>query len=117
MSTLANATIEGFVTQDPLVMKTKNGKTVCNFSLTVKHYSPSQENQVSFIDVETWEKVAEACSERIRKGKRVMVLGTIKQDRWQASDGTQRSKIKIVGNTVRYLLAQKDEESLEKISA
>ncbi len=117
MSNFATATIEGFVTQEPLIKKTKTGKTVCNFSLSIMHNSPGQESQVSFIDIETWDKVAQSCSERLKKGKYVMVLGTIRQDRWQASDGSPRSKIKIIGNQVRYLLAKKDEESLQKISA
>ncbi|MFW5807436.1 MAG: single-stranded DNA-binding protein [Spirochaetota bacterium] len=117
MSNLSMATIEGFVTQDPLIKKTKTGKTVCNFSLSVTHKSDSEENQVSFIDVETWDQIALACSERVRKGKRLMVMGNLRQDRWQAQDGTQRSRVKIVGNQIRYLMARKDEEALQKVSA
>ncbi|MBN2435074.1 MAG: single-stranded DNA-binding protein [Spirochaetes bacterium] len=115
MSNLSNVTIEGFVTQEPLLKKTKTGKDVCNFSLAINHNSEKgEEAKVSFIDIETWEKTALSCAERVHKGKRVIVMGNIRQDRWQAEDGSPRSKIKIVGNQVRYLTAKKDEELLEK---
>ena len=53
------ATIEGFVTHPPVIKKTKTGKSLCTFSIAVNHYSsPDAEPRVSFIDVETWEKVA-----------------------------------------------------------
>ncbi|MDA3900655.1 MAG: single-stranded DNA-binding protein [Spirochaetes bacterium] len=115
MSNLSSTFVEGFVTQEPLLKKTKTGKDVCNFSLAIQHHPDNNgESKVSFIDIETWEKTALSCSERVHKGKRVIVYGNLRQDRWQSEDGSPRSKIKIVGNQIRYLTAKKDEEILEK---
>jgi single-strand DNA-binding protein len=98
------ATIEGFVTQSPTVRKTKTGKSLCTFSLAIRHYSqPDTEPKVSFMDVETWEKLADMCSERINKGKRILVIGTLRQDRWEGKDGKLQSKIKLIGNKIRFL--------------
>lgn len=110
MQNYANTTIEGFVTQDPVSRKTKTGKNLCTFSLAINHFSKSEEDpKVSYVDVETWEKLAEICSDNIAKGRRVMVFGTLRQDRWEDSNGKKKSRIKIVGNEVRFL-----ESSLRK---
>jgi single-strand DNA-binding protein len=109
------ATVEGFVTQSPVVRKTKTGKSICSFSLAVRHYSaPDTEPKVSFMDVETWEKLADMCSESVDKGKRLMVIGTLRQDRWEGKDGKQQSKIKLVGNTIRFLDSLKSGEEQQR---
>jgi len=104
MQNYATATIEGFVTHDPVVKKTKTEKTVCTFSLAVNHYTKADaEPKVSFIEVETWEKIAEVCADSITKGRRVMVIGSLRQDRWENPDGKIRSRLKIVAGEVRFL--------------
>ena len=104
MQNYATATIEGFVTHEPQLKTTKTGKAVCTFALAINHYSKNDETpRVSFIDVETWEKVAEICSKNVNKGKRVMVIGTLRQDRWEDDKGKTQSRLKIVGNEIRFL--------------
>jgi single-strand DNA-binding protein len=104
MQNVAAATIEGFVTRDPVLKRTKTGKSVCSFSLAVNHYTKMDDSpKVSFIEVETWEKIAELCSQKIAKGKRILVIGGLRQDRWEGKDGKTQSRIKIVGNEVRFL--------------
>lgn len=104
MQNFSNATIEGFVTHDPQAKTTKTGKTVCTFALAINHYSKSDEPpRVSFIEVETWEKMADVCSKNITKGKRVLVTGSLRQDRWEDDKGKMQSRLKIVGNEVIFL--------------
>ena len=115
MNNYASATIEGFVTKIPTTKSTKTGKKVCTFSLAVNHYT-SDENapRVSYIDVETWEKMADFCNQNVIKGKRMIVMGSLKQDRWQNDDGKQRSRLKIVGKEVRFIESRKKEEIREE---
>lgn len=104
MQNFSNATIEGFVTHDPQSKTTKTGKSLCTFALAINHYSKSDEPpKVSFIEVETWEKIADFCSRNITKGKRIMVMGSLRQDRWEDDKGKIQSRLKIVGNEVRFL--------------
>lgn len=118
MNNFAAATIEGFVTQDPQLKKTKTGKSVCTFSIAVNHYSKTEEPpKVSFIEVETWEKIAEMCSNNVKKGRRLMIIGNLRQDRWESEDGKARSRIKIVGNEIRFLESKlKKDESAKELS-
>jgi single-strand DNA-binding protein len=53
--------------------------------------------------VETWEKIAEICSKNVTKGKRLMVIGSLRQDRWEDDNGKTQSRIKIIGNDIRFL--------------
>jgi len=104
MQNFSNATIEGFVTHDPQAKTTKTGKSLCTFALAINHYSKSDEPpRVSFIEVETWEKVADICSKNISKGKRILVTGSLRQDRWEDERGKMQSRLKIVGNEVIFL--------------
>jgi len=104
MQNFSNATIEGFVTHDPQAKTTKTGKSLCTFALAINHYSKSDEPpRVSFIEVETWEKIADFCSRNITKGKRIMVMGSLRQDRWEDDKGKMQSRLKIIGNEVRFL--------------
>jgi single-strand DNA-binding protein len=60
------------------------------------------EKEVSFFDVETWAKLAEACYSKGRKGRGVRVVGRLKQDRWSGPDGKAHSRITIVAEHVEF---------------
>ncbi len=108
MQNYTTATIEGHVTHEPIIRETKTGKSICSFSLAVNHFTKSEDKpKVSFIDVETWDKLADICGRNVSKGKRLMVIGRLRQDRWEGEDGKTRSKIKVVGTEVRFLEAMK----------
>ncbi|MBN1501346.1 MAG: single-stranded DNA-binding protein [Spirochaetes bacterium] len=115
---MTNVTIEGFVTHDPVVKKTKSGKNLCDFSVAVNHSSSGDnEPKVSFFDVETWEGVAEFSSANIRRGSKVIVFGSLRQDRWENTEGKIRSKVKIIANSVRYFENHASEKTNEKVAA
>ena len=115
MSNYAGATIEGFITHEPVLKQTKTGKSLCQFSLAVNHYAKEDdEPKVSYIDVETWNKTADVCSKYLCKGKHIMVIGSLRQDKWEAKDGTFRSKIKIIGNEIIFLDSRRDDRESAK---
>ena len=104
------ATIEGNVTHDPVMRTTKTGKAVCTFSIAINHYaSPDTPPGVSYIDIETWEKVAALFGQIIQTGKKIMVICTLNQDRWAGKDCKPQSKIKLVGKEIRFLDVKKRE--------
>jgi len=47
--------------------------------------------------------MAKFCSTNVEKGKRVMIIGNLKQERWLGEDGKNKSKIKIIGKEIRFL--------------
>ena len=105
MNSLNSILIEGNLTRDPELSKTPKGTSVCTFALASNRYYKQDaelQQEVSFFDVETWSKLAEACSEHLRKGRGVRVVGRLKQDRLQDTEGSPRSKVKIVAEHVEF---------------
>ncbi|MCL2214035.1 MAG: single-stranded DNA-binding protein [Treponema sp.] len=105
MNNLNSILIEGNLVRDPLLRSTPKGTQVCTMSLASNRFYKQDsgfEKEVSFFDVETWARLAEACYEKGRKGRGVRVVGRLKQDRWNDADGKPRSRITIVAEHVEF---------------
>ncbi|TGL60709.1 single-stranded DNA-binding protein [Leptospira sarikeiensis] len=105
MKNLSLTVLDGYLTSDPELKKTQNGKSVTNFTVAVNHNykrSDGEESEVSYMDIEVWEKLAEVCSEYLKKGKKVTIVGQLKQDRWKNQEGHSRSKVKVIADEVRF---------------
>ena len=105
MNSLNSILIEGNLVRDPAFRATPKGTPVCTFSLASNRFFRQEsglEKEVSFFDVETWAKLAEACNNLGKKGRGVRVVGRLKQDRWTGTDGKARSKISIVAEHVEF---------------
>ena len=105
MNNLNSILIEGNLVRDPLLRSTPKGIPVCTFTLASHRFLKQDsgfEEEVSFFDVETWAKLAESCSNRGRKGRGVRVVGRLKQDRWNGSDGKTHTRVAIVAEHVEF---------------
>lgn len=90
----------GNLTADPQVKSVGDNK-VCSFSVAVN--SISKKEEVFFMDVECWNKVAENCSKYLNKGARVLVEGKLKQNSWTSKDGAKREKFICAADLVTFL--------------
>ncbi len=102
----------GNLTRDPEVRFTPGGAAVASFGLAVNNrYKKDGEvkEEVSFFDIEAWNKTGELCGEYLAKGRPVLIQGRLKQDRWEDDHQNKRSKIKIVATAVQFL-GTKDKE-------
>lgn len=101
---LAIAILDGNLTRDPEMKKTKTNKTVTTFDLALNHEWGNNEGNksVSYIQIETWEKLAEICSQYLKKGRYVIVEGRLRQDRWEDDNGKKQSRIKVLAQNVRF---------------
>jgi len=105
MNNLNSILIEGNLVRDPLLRSTTKGTQVCTFTLASNRFykqDSGMEKEVGFFDVETWAKLAENCYNLGHKGRGVRVVGRLKQDRWNGSDGKAHSKISIVAEHVEF---------------
>jgi single-strand DNA-binding protein len=105
MNNLNSILIEGNLVRDPMFRTTSKGTPLCTFSLASNRFFKQDsglEKEVSFFDVETWSKLAENCYNLGRKGRGVRVVGRLKQERWNGSDGKPHSKIAIVAEHVEF---------------
>lgn len=105
MNNLNSVLIEGKMVRDPLVRTTPRGKLLCTFSLASNRFYRQEsgyEKEVSFFDVEAWTRLAEDCGSHGKKGRSVRVVGRLKQDRWNGTDGKMRSRVNIVAEHIEF---------------
>ncbi|MCT8334657.1 single-stranded DNA-binding protein [Leptospira sp. 85282-16] len=113
MKNLSYVILDGNLTADPEERTIAGGKSLANFTVAVNHTSNNQEGKdkedVSYFEVEAWEKLGENCVEYLKKGSKVTVMGNLKQNRWKSPEGESRSKIKVTASTVRFDSMRKKE--------
>lgn len=105
MNSLNSVLIEGNLVRDPEKKELESGAKLCTFSLASNRYfnqDNEKKSEVSYFDVEVWNKTAELCLRTLSKGRGVRVVGRLKQDRWVDRDGKSRAKVKLVGDTVEF---------------
>ena len=105
MNNLNSILLEGNLVRDPELSYTAAGKPVCTFSVASNRFWKQGEElqkEVSYFEVTTWAKLAEACGEYLAKGRGVRVVGRLKQDRWQDTEGKTHSKVHIVAEHVEF---------------
>lgn len=109
--------VEGNLTRDPEIFATTNGHHVCKFDIAVNFKFKKGDvvvEDVSFVSVNAWNKVGQACFEYLKKGSRVRVRGRLKQDSWTAKDGSKRKKLYIEASAVDFLRVAKKSDEAEK---
>ena len=105
MNNLNSILLEGNLVRDPDLRYTPQGSPVCSLTVACNRYFKQNEElkeEVSYFDVTTWNRLAEVCKEYLTKGRGVRVVGRLKQDRWQDSEGKTRSKVLVVAEHVEF---------------
>ena len=120
MNNLNSILIEGNLVKDPLLRSTPKGTPICTLRLASNRYYKQDsgfEREVSFFDVETWARLAEACYNKGRKGRGIRVVGRLKEDRWNGADGKPHSRITIVAEHVEFRPDFKKDEEAKSTAA
>ena len=112
MATLNMVQLIGNLTKDP-ESRAAGSHTIVGFSIAVNRKSKGSDGQakeeVSFFDCEAWNKTGELVMQYCKKGRSVLVVGRLQQDRWE-KDGVKRSKIKVVADNIQFLGAKPEGE-------
>ena len=104
MNDLNTVMIEGNLTHDPELKYLSTGTAKCSLSLGVNRsfrQNGEWKKEASFFDVVLWAKLAQYYAEKLTKGTRVRVIGSLKQERWQ-KDGKNYSRVLIIADRVDY---------------
>ena len=116
MADFNSVVIVGRLTRDPELRYTPSGAPVCSFGVATTRRFTKEDGQKSetttFLDVDVWRRLAEICSQFLKKGREVLVLGTLRQSRWTDAKTQQvRSKIRVVAQQVQFLGPKSKEDS------
>ena len=107
---IAHVPLVGNLTRDPELRQTPNGTSVCQLGVAVnssyKDGSGQWVEKPNFFDVVVWGQQGENCHRYLSKGRQVAVDGRLDQRTWEAQDGSKRSKVEIIADTVMFIGGQ-----------
>ena len=107
MASINRVVLVGNLTRDPELRQTPNGKSVCTLGLAIneryKNETGEWVEKPNFFDIVVWGAQGENCERYLSKGRQVAIDGRLSYRSWEAQDGSKRSKVEVVANTVQFL--------------
>ncbi|HEV8184928.1 MAG TPA: single-stranded DNA-binding protein [Chthoniobacterales bacterium] len=108
MASFNKVILLGNLTRDPEIRYTPKGSAVCDLGLAVnRQYSldnGEKREEVTYVDVVLWARLAEIAGEYLKKGRPVFIEGRLQLDTWDdKQSGQKRSKLRVVGETMQLL--------------
>jgi single-strand DNA-binding protein len=99
--------VAGNLTKDPIFRETTNKTPVVNFSLASNRRFKDSSNQwqedVCYVGIVAWNKLADSCKERLKKGSAVLVDGELQSRTWKTDEGHNRSIVEIKARRIQFL--------------
>jgi single-strand DNA-binding protein len=107
MSDINRVTLVGRLTRDPELRALPSGTSVLSLGLAVNGRQKDQTgnwiDKPNFFDVKVFGGQADMLANHLAKGRRVGVDGRLDWSSWEAQDGTKRSKVEVVAQSVQFL--------------
>jgi single-strand DNA-binding protein len=114
MSDINRVTLVGRLTRDPELRALPSGTSVLSLGLAVNGRQKDQTgnwiDKPNFFDVKVFGGQADMLANHLAKGRRVGVDGRLDWSSWEAQDGTKRSKVEVVAQSVQFLDSRGDGE-------
>ncbi len=102
----------GNLTRDPEMRYTPQGTAVCTFGVATNRSwtdpSGEKKEEADFHNIVAWGKLAEICTQLLKKGRKVYVEGRLQTRSWQSTDGTQKQRTEVVINDMVILDKRED---------
>lgn len=110
-----NVVLIGRLTHEPELRFTNSNKAVLNSSIAVQRNFTNQdgEKEVDFINIQVWGKQAENLQKYCSKGSKIAILGQLRVDYFDKSDGTKGYKVYVLANNVQFLDTKKEKSNSE----
>jgi single-strand DNA-binding protein len=100
-------TLVGRLTRDPELRHLPSGTPVLEMGVAVNGRMQDDAgnwvDKPNFFDVKVYGNQAEMLSQHLAKGRRIGIDGRLDWRSWEAQDGTKRSKVDVVAQTVQFL--------------
>jgi single-strand DNA-binding protein len=107
MPEVNSVTIAGNLTKDPVFRHTNNNTPVVNFFIASNRKYRDANNQwqedVCYVGVVAWNRLAESCMNRLKKGSAVLVDGELQSHTFKNDEGTVRSIVEIKARRIQFL--------------
>ncbi len=122
MSSYNRVTLMGNLTRNPELRKTKTGATVTELGIALNRVwngeNGQRQEETTFVDVTVWGRNAENAAQYLQKGRSVLIEGRLQLETWQdKQSGQERSKLKVVADTIQFLHSNQESASPSALSA
>lgn len=99
--------IVGNLTRDPELRSTRDGISVCSFTVAVNRRVRSNaeagQPEADFFRVSAWRGLGENCAKYLAKGRKVAVTGSVSVSTYTGNDGTTRASLDVTADDVEFL--------------
>ena len=108
MASFNKVILLGNLTRDPEVRYTPKGSAVCDLGIAINRSytldSGEKREEVTYVDVVLWSRLAEIAGEYLKKGRPIFIEGRLQLDTWDdKQSGQKRSKLRVIGETMQLL--------------
>ena len=107
MPELNSVIIAGNLTKDPIFRQTTNKTPVVNFSVASnRRYRDSKDEwqeDVCYVGVVAWNKLAESCRDKLKKGNAVLVEGELQSRSFKTEKGDTKTIVEIKARRIQFL--------------
>jgi len=108
--------LAGYLVRDPELSYIANQTAVANFDVAT-NYKRGEREETCFAHCVAFGNIGETIVKYLTKGQPIFIIGRLTQDRWEAKDGSKRSKMKITVTEFRFVRSsggQKYEKTQEE---
>jgi single-strand DNA-binding protein len=108
MASFNKVILLGNLTRDPEVRYTPKGSAVCDLGMAVNRVYTTEggerREEVTYVDVVLWARLAEIAGEYLKKGRPVFIEGRLQMDSWDDKQtGQKRTRLRVVGESMQLL--------------
>ncbi len=107
MPELNSVMVAGNLTKDPTFRETSNKTPVVNFHVAInRRYRDSSnlwQEDVCYVGIVAWNKLADSCKERLVKGSAVLIDGELQSRTFKSDDNKNRTIVEIKAKRIQFL--------------
>jgi len=108
MASLNKVLLIGNLTRDPELRYIPSGSAVTSFTVAsnrvYKLQTGEKKEEVSFVRVVVWGRLAEVCNDYLKKGHPVFVEGRLQSRSWEdKNSGEKRSTLEVIAQNIQFL--------------
>ena len=107
MANFNRVILMGNLTKDPELRYTAGGAPVANLRMAINRVYQSKTGEkkedVCYVTVVVWNKLAETVGEHKKKGDPIFVEGRLQSKSWETEDKQKRTVLEVVADRIQFL--------------
>ena len=99
--------LTGNLGRDPELRYSASGMPIATFSLCFK----SGKDKTGWVNVVSFNKLAENIASHLSKGSRVGIIGVLDENKWEDNQGSKRSTLQVICNNIEFIKTNRNNET------